>query len=104
LRNYSSFTTSGIFDTLLEHILFNSRMVTIPASRVRLAEVLDGDLICWNCKGRLIAGYVCLLAAAGPVPFFGEMTFACTRCSCTNRSRGAAIAGTRLEPAGEAEP
>jgi len=78
-------------------------MTTTRASRIRLAEVVDGDLVCWNCKDRLIAGYVGLLAASGPVPFFGEMTFVCINCSCANRSPGAAIAGTPLASAGEAD-
>jgi C4-type Zn-finger protein len=87
----------------LEYISFNSWMTAAPASRVRLAEVVDGDLVCWKCKDRLIAGYVDLLDASGPVPFFGEMTIACTKCSCANRSPGAATAGTRSGPASEAE-
>jgi hypothetical protein len=81
----------------------NSGMTPAPASRVRLAEVVDGDLVCWNCKDRLIAGYVGLLDASGPVPFFGEMTIACTNCSRANRSPGAATAGTPSGPTREAE-
>jgi len=61
-------------------------MTTAAASRVRQAVLVDGDLICWNCQDRLIAGYVGLLADAGPVPFFGEMTLVCNKCSCANRS------------------
>jgi len=96
-------TLSEIFGTLLEYISFNSRVTPAPASHVRLAEVADGDLVCWNCKDRLIAGHVDLLDASGPVPFFGEMTIACTNCSCANRSPGAATSGTRSAPAAAAD-
>jgi hypothetical protein len=75
-------------------------MTTAKASRVRPAELVDGDLVCWSCKARLIAGYAGLIEAAGPVPFFGEMTLVCNRCSCANRSPSVASAGTA--PSGEA--
>jgi hypothetical protein len=87
----------------LEYISLNSWMKPVPTSRIRLAEVVDGDLVCWNCKDRLIAGYAGLIDASGPVPFFGEMTIACTNCSCANRSPGAAPSGTRSAPATEGE-
>ena len=72
-------------------------MTTAKASRVRPAELVDGDLVCWSCKARLIAGYAGLIEAAGPVPFFDEMTLVCNRCSCANRSPSVAPA-----PSGEA--
>ena len=61
-------------------------MTTARGLRARYADLADGDLVCWNCKERLIAGYAGLIAEAGPVPFFGEMTLVCNKCSSANRS------------------
>ena len=63
-------------------------------SRPRFGNILDGDLVCWKCADCLIADYVDLLAAGGPVPLFSEMTFACTKCSSSNRSPGAPVTDT----------
>ena len=63
-------------------------------ARVRHGELVDGDLVCWNCRERLIAGYVSLIAEAGPVPFFGDMTLVCNKCSCANGSPSTASAST----------
>lgn len=51
-----------------------------------LALVADGDLICWNCRTALIPGFVSLLAASGPVPYFEDMTMPCPACSLLNRA------------------
>jgi hypothetical protein len=72
-------------------------MRTARVSRVRHADLKDGDLVCWNCGERLIAGYAGLVAAAGPVPLFGEMTIACNICSSANRSVPAASAAAQAD-------
>jgi hypothetical protein len=51
-----------------------------------LALVADGDLICWNCRTALIPGFLDLLVACGPVPYFEDMTMPCTACSSLNRA------------------
>ncbi len=68
-------------------------MTTARAPRIRHADLVEGDLVCWNCRERLIAGYAGLIAEAGPVPFFGEMTLVCNKCSCANGSPGTGPAG-----------
>src|SRR4051794_24591189 len=66
--------------------------------RARLASLRGGDLVCWNCGHELIGGYVELLAASGPVSFFGVMTLACAGCSSLNRSPAGSMTGTTLAP------
>ena len=51
-----------------------------------LALVADGDLICWNCRTALIPGFVGLLEACGPIPYFEDMTMPCTECFLLNRA------------------
>jgi len=68
-------------------------------ARVRHGELVDGDLVCWNCRERLIAGYVSLIAEAGPVPFFGDMTLVCNKCSCANGSPSTASVSTIADSA-----
>jgi hypothetical protein len=91
----SPYGTYSIHFSMIFH--FNGGMNS-ARSRARLASLLDGDLVCWNCGNRLISGYVELLAASGPVPFFGEMTLACTGCSSLNRSPAGPMTGTALAP------
>ena len=62
--------------------------------RVRHGDLVEGDLVCWNCRERLIAGYAGLIAEAGPVQFFDQMTLVCNKCSCANGSPSTASAST----------
>jgi hypothetical protein len=71
------------------------------SARIRLAAIVDRDLVCWRCGEPLIGGYLDLLAASGPVPFFGEMTFACTKCSASNRSPSGAKTGAGANRSGD---
>ena len=46
--------------------------------------VADGDLVCRNCGGTLIAGYSELLRKCGPIPYFNQIAMTCPRCSALN--------------------